>query len=184
MTHPGSAVGADQDVTTDLACTIVCYHASVEETANTNPGSFFVQISPSSSGDEDWATVATFTATVSTPATEAMTATEASGETSLACASTTGFLEGDKLYIQDAGVLADSEWALCELVTLDASIHLFDGLTAGKDSSDFIWNDADIFTAQLDLTAVGRVRVLFLHRGAVGANCHVKAMMVTGDSIG
>jgi hypothetical protein len=183
VTHPDTVVGSAQDVSTALAATIVIFHALVEATANTNAGSFHVQISGSSSGNEDWATIAQFTANTGTADTEAMTATEPAGETVLAVVSTTGFVAGDLLYVQDAGTLADSEWGRCQEIVTDTSINLIDGLTTGKDSADTIWNDANVFTAELGLTAVGRVRVLFQHEGAVGANVHVKALMVTGDSI-
>src|SRR3990167_8626134 len=104
VTHPDTVKGSAQDVSakTGLA-TIICFHASVEAAANTNPGSFLIQVSGSASGDEDWATIATVQATVSTADTEAMTATEPSGETVLAVANTTAFVANDNLYIQDAG---------------------------------------------------------------------------------
>lgn len=184
VTHPDTVKGSAQDVSTAFSATIVMYHALVEAAANTNAGSFHVQVSPSSSGNEDWATIAQFTANTVTPDTEAITATEPIGETELAVASTTGFVAGDLLYIQDAGTLADSEWARCQEISTDSSITLVDGLTSAKDSSDVIWNDANVFTAQLDLVAVGRLRVIFQHEGSTGANVHVKALMTTGDSIG
>jgi len=184
ITHPDTVKGSAQDVSTKLAASIVLFHASVEATANTNAGQFLVQVSGSSAGDEDWATAASFTADATTADTEAMTATEPIGETVLACASTTGFAAGDLLYIQDTGTLADSEWARCQEVVLNTSVNLIDGLTTQKDSADVIWNDANVFFCSLDLTAVSRVRVVFTHEGATGANCHVKALMVTGDSIG
>lgn len=184
VTHPDTVKGSAQDVSTKLAATILCFHASVEAAANTNPGSFLVQVSGSSSGDENWVTIYTFTAMASTADTEAMTATEPIGETVLAVASTTGFIAGDNLYIQDTGTLGDSEWAKCQEFVSNTSINLIDGLTRAKDSSDVIWNDAEVFIAQIDLTAVGRLRVIFQHEGAVGANVHVKALMITGDSIG
>ena len=183
VTHPDTVKGSAQDVSTKLAATIILFHASVEAVANTNPGKFLVQISGSASGDEDWATIDEFDATISTADTEAMTDTEPTGETSLAVASTTGFVANDILYIQDTGVLADSEWARCQDIVTDTSIDLIDGLTNAKDSSDVIWNDADVFTCQIDLTAVTRVRVVFQHEGAAGANCHVKGLLITGDSI-
>ena len=183
VTHPGTVKGGAQDVTTKLAASIILFHASVEAAANTNPGRFLVQVSGASSGNEDWVTVYEFDATISTADTEAMTATEPIGETALAVASTANFAANDILYIQDAGALANSEWARCEAITVTPSIDLIDGLTNQKDSSDVIWNDADIFICQLDLTAVGRLRVGFQHEGAAGANCHVKGLMVTGDSI-
>lgn len=184
ITHPDTVLGGDQDVTTTLAATIVMQHASVEATANTDPGSFLLQISPSSSGDIDWSTIHKFTARATTADTEAMTATEPVGETVLAVGNTAGFVSGDTLYIQDTTTLADSEWALCKEIVSNTSIDLVDGLTTEKDSSDVIWNDSDIFVAQIDLTAVGRLRVIFMHEGATGADVDVKATMVTGDSIG
>lgn len=184
ITHPDTAKGSAQDVSSKFAATIVCFHASVEATANTNAGLFLIQVSASSSGDEDWATVAQFQATISTADTENMTATEPVSETVLAVSSTTGFVAGDLLYIQDTGVVADGEWARCQEIVPNTSINLIDGLTNQKDNADVIWNDADVFVSQLDLTAVGRVRVVFQHEGTTGANCHVKALMITGDSIG
>jgi hypothetical protein len=174
VTHPATVVGSALDVSTN---------ASVEAAANTNPGKFLVQVSGAASGTEDWATIVEFDATISTADTEAMTATEAVGEKALAVAATAGFVANDILYIQDAGTVADGEWARCREINTDATIDLVDGLTNAKDASDVIWNDADIWTCQLDLTAIGRVRVVFQHEGAAGANCHIKAMAVYGDSI-
>ena len=183
VTHPATVTGSVQDVTTKLAAKITLFHASVEATANTNPGRFYVLTSASASGDEDWEIAYEFDATISTADTEAMTATEPIGETALAVASTANFAARDKLYIQDTGTLANSEWALCEAITTTPSIDLIFGLTNQKDSSDVIWNDADIFRCYFDLTAVGRLRIVFSHEGSTGANCHVKGLMVTGDSI-
>jgi len=184
VTHPATVVGSALDVSTKLAITLVMSHASVEATANTNPGKFLVQVSGAASGNEDWATIYEFDATISTADTEAMTATEPIGETVLAVASTTGFVANDLLYIQDTGTLADSEWNRCKEIAAGTSIDLVDGLTNEKDNSDVIWNDADVFNCRLELTSVGRVRVVFQHEGATGANCHIKAMAIYGDSIG
>ena len=183
VTHPATVVGSALDVSTKLAMTLALFHASVEAAANTNPGKFLVQVSGAASGNEDWATIAEFDATISTADTEAMTATEPIGETALAVAATAGFAANDILYIQDAGVVADGEWGRCREIVTDTTIDLVDGLTNAKDSSDVIWNDADIWTCQLDLTAVGRVRVVFQSEGAAGANCHIKADAIYGDSI-
>ena len=128
-------------------------------------------------------TVSEFDATISTADTEAMTATEPAAETVLVVASTTGFTANDLLYIQDTTVVADSEWGRCQEIVTDTSINLVDGLTNEKDNADVIWNDADLFVAQLDLTAITRIRTVFQHEGAAGANCHIKGLLVTGDSI-
>lgn len=183
VTHPATVVGSALDVSTKLALTLALFHASVEAAANTNPGKFLVQVSGAASGTEDWATIAEFDATISTADTEAMTATEPVGEKALTVVATAGFVANDILYIQDAGTVVDGEWARCREIVTDTTIDLVDGLTNAKDASDVIWNDADIWTCQLDLTAVGRVRVVFQHEGAAGANCHIKAMAIYGDSI-
>jgi hypothetical protein len=184
VTHPATVVGSALDVSTKLALTLALFHASVEAMANTNPGKFLVQVSGATSGNEDWVTVAEFDATISTADTEAMTASEPQGETALAVAATAGFASEDKLYIQDSSVVADGEWGLCREIVTNTTIDLVDGLTNAKDNADVIWNDADIWTCQLDLTAVGRVRVVFQSEGATSVNCHIKAMAIYGDSIG
>jgi hypothetical protein len=184
VTHPATVVGSALDVSTKLGMTLALFHASVEAAANTNPGKFLVQISGAASGNEDWVTIHAFDATVSTADTEAMTATEPIGEKALAVAATAGFVANDILYIQDAGAIADSEWGRCREIVTNTTIDLVDGLTTQKDSSDVIWNDADMFTCQLDLTSVGRVRIVFQSEGATSVNCHIKAMAIYGDSIG
>lgn len=182
VTHPNSVVGTTQDVSDIKAATIVLFHASVETAANTNPGKFLVQILGSGSGNEHWATVYEFDATISTADSEAMTATEPVGETVLAVAATAGFVALDKLYIQDTGTLENSEWGLCQKIVLNTSINLIDGLTTAKDAADVLWNDVDIFTCQLDLRSVSYIRVLFIHEGTAGANVHIKGLMNTDNS--
>lgn len=184
-THPTTIVGSALDVTSAIGATLFLFHGYVEATADTNPGAFLVQVRYSAhgtSGAEDWATVAELTAKGTTPDTEAMTATEPSGETVLAVASTTGFATRDNLYIQDTGTLADSEWAECRLITTNTNITLIDGLTNQKDSSDVIWNDASRWVLRLDLRAIESIRVIWCHEGATGANGHVLAYAVTHDS--
>lgn len=183
VSHPATVVGSAQDVSTKLGATIMLFHASVEAVANTNPGKFLVQVSGSATGNEDWSTLCEFDTTISTADTEGMTATEPIGEKALAVASTTGFVANDVLYVQDTGVVADGEWARCREIVTNTTINLVDGLTNAKDASDVIWNDADIFVCQIDLTAVTRLRAVFQHEGSTGVNCHVKGLMVTGDSI-
>lgn len=184
-THPTTIVGSAIDCRTKRAATIFLYHAYVEATADTNPGSFEVQVRPDAgdgSATEHWITVALLTAKGTTPDTEAMTATEPIGETTLACASTTGFAVGDELYIQDTTTLADSEWGKCKTFVANTNIQLFDGLTVQKDNADVIWNDASKWVVSLDLNGVESFRVVWHHEGATGANGHVKALAITYDS--
>lgn len=184
-THPATIVGSAIDSRTKRAAVLFLYHGYVEAAADTNPGSFLVQVRPDA-GDgsvlEHWITVAEFIAKGTTPDTEAMTATEPIGETTLACASTTGFAVRDLLYIQDTTTLADSEWGECKTFVANTNIQLIDGLTVQKDSADVIWNDASKFVCALDLNGIESFRVVWTHEGAAGANGHVKALAITYDS--
>lgn len=159
----------------------------MEAAANTNPGKFLVQVRPDA-GDgtatEHWITVREFLTKDGTPDTEAMTATEPVAETVMACASTTGFVIEDELYIRDTGTLADSEWCKARIITTNTSITLVDGLTNQKDNADIIFNDASKFICVLDLNGIESFRIVWIHQGATGADCHVKGLAITHDSDG
>lgn len=181
ITHPNSVIGSAQDVSTKFAATIICFHSAVEATANTNPGSFYIQVSGESSGNASWGTVAQFTASVVTDNIEAVSGTENAGATVIECASTTGYTAALPIYFKN-GTLANSEWAFIQSIVTNTSVTVIDGITNAQTGSN-MHNNADIFVAQLDLTAVSRLRVNFIHQGATGADVDVKALMVTGDTI-
>lgn len=184
-THPTTIVGAAIDCRTKIQALVFLYHAYVEATADTNPGRFIVQVRPDTgegTANEHWVTVAEFAPLGTTADTEALTATEPAGETTLAVASTAGFVARDIVYIQDTGTLADSEWGICRTIVTNTNIQLIDGLTTQKDSSDVIWNDASEFVVALDLRACESFRVVWQHQGATGANSHIKALAVTYDA--
>ena len=183
VTHPDPVKGSAQDVSAKFACRIDLFHALVEAAANTNPGSFLVQVSGAASGDNDWKTVFAPQVTNATPATEAMTATEPIGETVLAVASTTGVTAENEIYIQDTTTIGDSEWRRVQSIVANTSIDIIDGLTVEKDSADVIWGSAEHFFCNLNLATVQRVRVIYQHEGAAGANAHVKATISYFDSV-
>lgn len=185
VTHPVTVVGSAIDCRTKRRATIFLFHGYVEAAADTNPGKFLVQARPDAgdgSATEHWITLAEFSARGTTPDTEAMTATEPVGETTLACASTTGFAVDDLLYIQDTTTLADSEWARLKTLVANTNVQLIDGLTVQKDSADVIWNDSSVWIVEIDLHALESFRVVWTHEGAAGANGHIKALATTYDS--
>ena len=178
-------VGSSYDCRLKIAARVFLYHGYIEATADTNPGSFLIQLRPeagTSTVAEHWITHTKKTAAgVATVATEAMTATEPAGTTVLACASTTGFVAGDKMYIRDGTTLADSEWATIHSIVTDTSVNIVDGLTTGKDSSDVLWGNASTWVVDLDLTTTASLRVVWSHGGTTGADGHVKALAVFYD---
>jgi hypothetical protein len=178
-THPTTIVGSAVDVTRARRATLFLYHGYVEATADTNSGSFLVQMRPEVYGsavNENWLTHTTKTAGTTTPDTEAFAATEPAGETVIAVASTTGIAVSDKIYIQDT-TLANSEWGLVRKFAADTSITLVDGLTREHAiTTSVVWNDANVWIVELDTTATAALRVVWAHEGATGANGHVKAL--------
>lgn len=180
-TNPTTIISAAQDVSSKISCTLFLFHGFIEAAANTDPQKWYVQASAAASGNEDWANLLDYTIDeTGTPAREALTGAEA--DDTLAVASTTGFAAGDTVYIEDSGTLADGEWGQVESIVTDTTIDLIDTLTAAKDAADFV-NAAQIFVAQIDLSAIGRLRVIYANEGATAADSHIKATMVTADSI-
>lgn len=184
VTHPATVKSSVLNVATVFQATLWLFAAFVEAAANTNPAKWYIQGSAQTSGDEDWVRLATIEISeTGTPATEALTATEPSAETVLAVASTTGFAARDEIYVQDAGTLIDSEWAELQKIATNVSVTLIDGLTNGKDSSDFIWGSAQRDAPTFNVESYKRIRVVFSHEGAAGANMHIKVDAVEEDSI-
>jgi hypothetical protein len=184
ITHPDSKYGAPLDVETKWWALIDMSAGFIEAAANTNPGKFIIQTSARSSGDEDW--IDAYTAEIpetGTPADEALTNTETLGTKVLRVAATTGFAALNDIYILDASVLADSEWAKVETIVAATSIDITDGLTTGKDSADTIFGSAFRDSIGLDLRSVSRIRAIFMHEGVAGANMHVKVQISTFDSV-
>lgn len=183
LTHPNMLEGTPVACATYLSGVITIKIANVETTANADGVRAWIQGSFETSGDDAWFDLPTFDGSKTAAETEAMTATEPVGETVLACASTTNLVVGDWIYVQDASVVADGEW--CKIVAVDtnASITIAYGLANEKDSSDFIWTEADVFTCQINCEGLKRINVLVIHEAATGSNLHVLAEGVFATDI-
>ncbi len=170
-THPWSSLGSSITPTDgSLWALITLHHAYVEVATPTNPPSFYVQVNLGTT-DESWTTVAQFTATNAAVVVENLTATEPIGEKVMTVASTTGFVAGDYIYIDDVGTAADSEWhQVQQLDSVATDITLTAGLVAAKDTSDNIYSEAETFTFRLDLSAVVRWRVIYLNEGGTSVD--------------
>lgn len=183
LTHPNLLEGTPHAVATYLSGVITVRIANVETTANADGVRVWIQGSFETSGDDAWFDLILFQGGTTAAETEALTATEPVGETSIAVSSTTNLVVGDLIYLQDASVVADGEWHKITKVTTNTSILIDYGLAVQKDSSDFIFTEADIFTASIDCTGLKRVNVLVVHESATGSNLHVLAEGVFATDI-
>lgn len=175
LTHPNMAEGTPVAVATYLSGVITIKVANVETTANATGVMAWIQGSFETTGDDTWFDLVTFDGSTTAAETEAMTATEPVGETSLACASTANLTVGDWIYVQDAGVVGNGEWHKIVKVVTNTNIVIAYGLANEKGSSDFIWTEADVFTAYINCEGLKRVNVLIVHESATGSNLHVLA---------
>lgn len=173
LAHPGMLEGTPAAVATYLEGTITVKIANVETTANAVGAKVWIQGSFETSGDDAWFDLIPDEGGTTAAETEALTATEPVGETVLACASTTNLVVGDWIYVQDASVVGDGEWHKIVAVEANVSITIAYGLANQKDSSDFIWTEADIFTYHINCVALKRVNVLVVHESATGSNLHI-----------
>lgn len=179
VTHPDTVEGTATAVTADDSVLVTCYWSSIEATANTNAGSFLIQCSGSASGDDDWATVAEIGTPTGTAGSEVLSNDSESGPV-LEVASTTGFAAGEWLYARDVNVEANSGWRYIDKIVTNTSVDVLDALTTplnGSTDNDILWSDAQVTPMVIDVSTWQRIRVVYSHEGATGANSVVEATM-------
>jgi hypothetical protein len=142
---------------------------------------FRIEASAKSSGDGYWWPLATFRTAIALAESEAVSGTVSAGTNVITVASTTNLVAGDIIFI-DNGTIGNSEWGRIKSVSAGVSVTIEDNLVNAQTGAT-IYDQAEMFVAQLDLTAVGRLRVVADGSGT-GQAVAVEALMVTGDSIG
>ncbi len=179
VANPATIVGTPLklDVHGTHEVLIECYHAFNEATINTDPQSFLIQTSLSSSGNDDWVTPLPFTAFNGTPVIEALNVSAVVGDTALEVVDVAGFAAEDLIYIRDT-VATDSEWAYVQEVDNVPTefVHLLDGLTkAHADTTTSLFSNAEKFAARLNVQSVQRIRAVYFNEGGTAADTHLKA---------
>lgn len=174
-----TVVGAPVDVSSAIAATVQVYHANVEVTANATGIHYSIEGSTSTTGDESWSELILFISSEVAAVTEDLDAAEPVAETVIAVTVTTDFEPRDIIYIDDVTAVADGEWHRIASEVSNVSFTLMDGLTNAKAIGDDIYGPAEIFTAQLNLAGIQRVRAVAQHLAVTGSNVHLKALMTT-----
>lgn len=174
-------ISSAQDVSTKLAATVFIHFGRRATTALTEGMEFRIEGSSKSSGDGHWYPLATFKTAIAAAESEAVSGTVSSGTNVITVASTTNLTVGDLIYI-DNGTIGNSEWGRIKSVSTNTSVTIEDNLVNAQTGAT-IYDQAEFYVAQLDLTAVGRIR-LVANGCNTGQAVAVEAHMVTGDSIG
>jgi len=174
-------ISSPQDVSSKLAATVFIHFGRRATTALTNGAIFRVEGSSKSSADGHWYPLATFQTQIATAESEAVSGTVSSGTNVITVASTTNLVAGDTIFI-DNGTIGNSEWGRIKSIVTNTSVTIEDNLVNAQTGAT-IYDQAEWFVAQLDLTSIGRIRLVADCSGT-GQAVAVEAHMVTGDSIG
>lgn len=174
-------ISSAQDVSTKLAATVFIHFGRRATTALTAGMTFRVEASSKSSGDGHWYPVASFLTAIAASESEAVSGTVSSGTNVITVASTTNLTVGDLIYI-DNGTIGNSEWGRIKAVSTNTSVTIEDNLLNAQTGAT-IYDRAEMFIAQIDLTAISRIR-LVADGSNTGQAVAVEAHMITADSIG
>lgn len=179
-------LGSPADVSTKFAATVFIHVGRTVTTALTNGVKIRIEGSSKSSGDGYWFPLGEFiTGITASTTTATLTTGTTAGDIILPMTATAGIVIGDRVYIREAGGETNSEFGRVKLVTTNTSITIEDGTLFNHTvTSTLVWSKAEFFIAQIDLTAIGRLRVVADAAYAVsGQTVVVEAHMVTADSI-
>lgn len=185
---PLQIVAADTVVTSDPVDVSTAFSGSVfihfgrTDTTGTLDAAALIRIEASAddTGNNQWFPLVNFRSNRTTPASEVLTSTIAAATKTLTMASTTGFARGDVILIKNS-TFANSEFHRIVAVTTNTSVTIIDGITNSQTGST-IYNQAEMYVSQLDLTAIGRIRVV-ADCSDTGRETAIAAYLVTGDSI-
>jgi hypothetical protein len=174
----GSAVTVD----TKLAATVFCRLGRRTGTAFTAGWpNIRIELSAKSAGNDEWVPVATFQPAVgATIASTTLNGAVAAGATTFVVTSATNILAGDVLF------LSDSSAANYEIVRVKAvsgtTVTPEEAVTDAHVTASIVTDQAEVYVAQVDLTAVGRIRAV-ADNASGGQAISVEVLMVTGDSL-
>ena len=174
-------VGSAADVSTKLAATVFIHFGRRATTALTEGVEFRIEASAKSSGDGFWWPLAVFKTAIALAETEAVSGTVSAGTNIITVASTTNLVAGDIIFI-DNTTIGNSEWGRIKSIVANTSVTIEDNL-ANAQTGATIYDQAEMYAAQFDLTAVTRIRVVADGRNT-GQAVAAEVFMVTGDSIG
>ena len=179
-------IGSASDVSTKLSATVFVHTGRTATAALTNGLKIRIEGSAKSSLNGFWFSLAEFVTGVAASTTTAtLTTGTTAGDIILPMTTTAGIVIGDKVYIREAGAETNSEFGRVKLVTANTSVTIEDGTLFNHTiTTTLVWSQAEFFTAQFDLSSIGRIRVVADAAYALtGQTCVVEAFMVTGDSI-
>jgi hypothetical protein len=168
------------DVTTKFAATVFLHFGRRATSALTEGIEFRVEASSKSSANGHWYPIVSFKTATAAAESEAVSGTVSAGTNVVTVASTTNLVAGDLIYI-DNGTIGNSEWGRIKSISTNTSVTIEDNLVNAQTGAT-IYDQAEMYVAQLDLSAIGRLRIVADGRNS-GQAVAIEAHAVTLDSI-
>lgn len=191
IAHEGVVISSAIDVSTKLAATVfIRFGRRSGSLFSTGWPNFRIEASAQSTGNDAWLPLAMFQPSIgtsysgtSTIAARNLNGEHAAGATELLIkVATTNLAAGDLIFIEGSSI-EYSEWArVRKVVPGTFTVTLEEGLINTHQDNSPIYDQAELFVAQLDLTAIGRIRVV-ADNAYSGQPIAVEVQMVTGDSL-
>lgn len=175
-------LGSAVDVSTKFAAFLGIHLGRRIATALTVGAKFRIEASVKSAGDGYWFPLVEFQSVITACEAEAATGTNNAGQNVVTVASTTNIAAGALVFF-DNTTIGNSEWGRVKSIVANTSITLEDNLLNAQSSgASTIYTLAESYSAKLDLSAIGRLRVVADCSGT-GQAVAVDAFLVTGDSL-
>ena len=158
-----SAVASNEiDVSGMFSMTLYIQHALTTTATEQAIGAFIVESASTAAAlDEDWSEMFRIPMVTGTPNSEAFTATEPIGETTIALSSTTGLYENDGtrwMFVLD-NTIGSSEMVKVVSAVNNTSITILDGLTNEHTSADVMFDIAHSGAYYVDVYQKDRIRI-------------------------
>lgn len=177
-------ISSAQDVSTKLAASVFIKVGRNSSSAFTAGWpNFRVEASGKSSGDDWWIPLATFQPAVGASiAATTLNGAITAGATTLVVTSATNIAAGDILFLGHTTDVTKYELIRVKSVS-GTTITFEEACTYAHDNGCVISDQAEMYAASVDLTGVGRIRIVADNANS-GRTIYASALMVTGDSIG
>jgi hypothetical protein len=174
------AVSSAVDVSTKFAATVFIHFGRRSASSAGAPAVLRVEASAKSSGEGHWYPVCSLYTDYAAVESEAVSGTVNASQNVITVASTTNLAAGDIIYI-DNGTIANSEWGRIKSIVANTSVTIEDNLVNAQTGAT-LYDGAQMFVVQLDLSAIGRIRLV--DDGSSFTQAHaVEAHIVTSDSL-
>ena len=176
-------VGSAQAVTTTLAGMVFVFLARESGTAFTAGWpNVRIEGSAKSSGNDAWIPLVSFQMAVGASIVNTtLNGAVSAGATTFVVTSATNIAAGDILFLKDSST---ANYELCRVKSVSGTtITPEEAVTYAHANSSQVTDQAEVYAAAFDLSAVGRIRAVVDNAGS-GQSIAAQVLLVTGDSIG